>query len=58
MRMKKPEKHAMSHWIYGIDVKDKEIVEVPEHLVSLFKEEGFEVVEEEERPKKGKRTDV
>ena len=44
--MKKPKEHKTTHWLFGINVKDKDVVEVPEHLVSLFKAEGFEKIKE------------
>ncbi|EDP74399.1 hypothetical protein [Hydrogenivirga sp. 128-5-R1-1] len=54
MKMKKPEKHKTTHFIFGVDVKDKDIVDVPQHLVSLFKAEGFEEVKEKINGRKKK----
>ncbi|WP_457641455.1 hypothetical protein [Persephonella sp.] len=54
MKMKKPEKHKSTHWIFGIDVLGKDIVDVPDHLVSLFIAEGFKEVKEKKNGKKKK----
>ncbi|ADO44948.1 hypothetical protein Hydth_0548 [Hydrogenobacter thermophilus TK-6] len=51
VKMKKPEKHEATHWIFGVDVLGKDIIEVPEYLVSLFEEEGFTRISDE-KPKK------
>lgn len=34
------------HWLYGIDVKDKDIVEIPDNLLSLFLQEGYKEYKE------------
>ncbi len=54
MRMRKPKgKFETAHLLYGVDIRDKEVVEVPEHLVSLFKAQGFkEVVKDDEGQEK------
>jgi hypothetical protein len=40
MFMRKP-KDCTVHWIAGINVLDKEIVDVPEHFVKVFEKYGF-----------------
>ena len=43
IKMVKPKKLASAHWIFGINVKNKEVVDIPKHLVSEFRKLGFEI---------------
>jgi len=42
--MIKPKNLSTAHYIYGINVNGKEVIEVPEHLVGEFKKLGFKEV--------------
>ncbi len=57
MKMRKPKgKFQTAHLLYGVDIRGKEVVDVPEHLVSLFKAQGFnQVVEDDEGKEKEKK---
>ncbi len=57
MKMRKPKgKFQTAHLLYGVDIRGKEVVDVPEHLVSLFKAQGFkEVVGDDEGKEKEKK---
>jgi hypothetical protein len=42
--MKKPENLKTAHFVCGINVLNKDVVNIPEHLVNIFKNLGFKEV--------------
>lgn len=45
IKIRKPKKDTV-HWVFGIDVLNKDEFEAPKHLADSFKEFGYEVFEE------------